>query len=315
MGVKSFQIIYDKSTAIFMPGQSVSGKVLLVTNKTIKIRSIKMTIKGRASVSWHEKQILAKSTKYYTAKEEYFKNQFTLFGDNGEVDLEENEHDFPFSILLPQKLPSTYNGRYGNILYKAKVTIDIPWAIDKVARSTFQVISPLDLNEEQNLAEPVKIEKEKNYCCCCCRSGPMNLIVCLPYSGFVPGQNIPFDIELNNDSNVAIKCVKIKLEKDTYFKATRPSTKTNKKSKNLAKLSLNGIREHDTKTLSEQILIPSSLEFSNLKNCQIIEEKYVLKVETCVGILNRNTNLHANISIGNIPLVIAQDALPIKCQT
>lgn len=57
------------------------------------------------------------------------------------------------------------------------------------------------------------MEKEKYYCCFFCQSGPMNIVASLPYSGFVPGQNIPLNIELDNNSNVAVKRVKIKLEK------------------------------------------------------------------------------------------------------
>lgn len=109
MGIESFQIIYDNSSAIFMPGQSLSGKVIIVVKKSTKVRSkliilvkklccnifceyliiyqffkgIKMTIKGRASVSWSKKELTKYHYKYYRAKEEYFNNQLTLVGDKG----------------------------------------------------------------------------------------------------------------------------------------------------------------------------------------------------------------------------------------
>lgn len=41
----------------------------------------------------------------------------------------------------------------------------------------------------------------------------MTLVLCIPYTGFVPGQIIPLTIELDNNSNVAIEEVKIKLER------------------------------------------------------------------------------------------------------
>ncbi|XP_050542936.1 arrestin domain-containing protein 3-like isoform X2 [Daktulosphaira vitifoliae] len=314
MGVKSFQIIYDNPTAVYMPGQTVSGRVLVVTNESVKIRSIKMKIKGEASVKWVEEETRRNDngethnyTEDYTAEEEYFENKFTLVGGGGETRLEEGEHVYPFSITLPQQLPSTYNGAHGKVEYEAKVTIDIPWGKDKEAKSIFQVISPLNLNDERNLAEPVKQEKEKYYCCCCCQSGPMTLVVCLPYAGFVPGQNIPLTIELDNNSNVVVEGVKVKLEKNITFKATKPSG-TKKKSAELAKLNLGGVGEHGSKTWTEQMPIPNSLIVSNLKHCDIINEKYILKVESCVGGLNENTTLYINITLGNIPLTIAQDA-------
>jgi hypothetical protein len=44
----------------------------------------------------------------------------------------------------------------------------------------------------------------------------MTLVVCVPYTGFIPGQIIPLTIELDNNSNVAIEAVKIKLERVKY---------------------------------------------------------------------------------------------------
>lgn len=41
----------------------------------------------------------------------------------------------------------------------------------------------------------------------------MTLVTCVPYTGFVPGQIIPLTIELDNNSNVTINTVKIKLER------------------------------------------------------------------------------------------------------
>lgn len=41
----------------------------------------------------------------------------------------------------------------------------------------------------------------------------MTMVVCVPYTGYVPGQIIPLTIELDNNSNVEIEDVKIKLER------------------------------------------------------------------------------------------------------
>jgi len=39
------------------------------------------------------------------------------------------------------------------------------------------------------------------------------MIVYLPYTGFVPGQSIPVTVELDNNSNVDVDSIKIKLER------------------------------------------------------------------------------------------------------
>lgn len=69
--------------------------------------------------------------------------------------MEAGEQVYPFNISLPHQLPSTFNGEHGHIRYIAKVTIDIPWAKDKETEKTFQVISPLNLNDEPSLAASI----------------------------------------------------------------------------------------------------------------------------------------------------------------
>jgi len=39
------------------------------------------------------------------------------------------------------------------------------------------------------------------------------MIVYVPFTGFVPGQSIPVTIELDNNSNVDVDSIKIKLER------------------------------------------------------------------------------------------------------
>lgn len=43
-------------------------------------------------------------------------------------------------------------------------------------------------------------------------------------------------------------------------------------------LRLQGIEAHASKTWTEQMIIPNSLMFSNLKHCGLITDKYVVKV-------------------------------------
>lgn len=68
------------------------------------------------------------------------------------------------------------------------------------------------------LKEPRIQEKEKYFCCCCCKSGPMTMVVFVPYSGFVPGQSIPVTIEVDNNTNVDIDSIKIRLDRVFFLK-------------------------------------------------------------------------------------------------
>lgn len=61
--------------------------------------------------------------------------------------------------------------------------------------------------------EPIEFEKSKNFCCLWCKSGPLTLTVKLPTSGYVPGQTIPFQIEIENGSNIRVRPINCELRK------------------------------------------------------------------------------------------------------
>jgi hypothetical protein len=56
------------------------------------------------------------------------------------------EHSFPFSMMLPNHLPSSFEGEYGYVRYTVKATLDRPWKFDHEVKAAFTVLSHLDLN-------------------------------------------------------------------------------------------------------------------------------------------------------------------------
>ena len=56
------------------------------------------------------------------------------------------EHTFPFECKLPQQLPSSFEGKFGQIRYLARATIERAWKSSVVTRKAFTVLSGLDLN-------------------------------------------------------------------------------------------------------------------------------------------------------------------------
>jgi hypothetical protein len=51
---------------------------------------------------------------------------------------------------------------------------------------------------------PVQLEKTKHFCCFCCKSGPLTFLTHLPAKGYIPGQDIPITVEIENGSNVKV---------------------------------------------------------------------------------------------------------------
>lgn len=121
------------------------------------------------------------------------------------------------------------------------------------------------------------LELEKTFCCFCCKSGPLSASIHIPVSGFVPGQSIPINADIDNGSNVDVERLKIVLRKVLEFKTNQPRRDVKKDKITIAEVAVGPVSAHSTKTEDLNIAIPP-LPPSNLLNCSIIDLDYELKV-------------------------------------
>lgn len=67
--------------------------------------------------------------------------------DQGEW-LSQGRHVFLFSFTLPSRLPSSYNDKYGNIVYEVSAILDQDfWSTKEIVREEFKVVCDVDLNK------------------------------------------------------------------------------------------------------------------------------------------------------------------------
>lgn len=141
----------------------------------------------------------------------------------------------------------------------------------------FTVISPVDLNQNPRVKEPIKLELEKSFCCFCCKSGPMTVIVHLPVTGYVSGQTIPITVECDNASNVKVNVIKFNLRKVLAFYTNQPRRETKRDKIRVTEVEVGPVEANSSNTWQPQLVIPP-LPPSNLVNCGIIDLDYEMKV-------------------------------------
>ena len=97
MTFKRFNLYLDNTLAVFYPGQTIRGKLHVISDKAKITKGISVKIKGKCEVQWSEDQGQGRSrhSVTYDAEEEYFKKIIYVFG-NGETDVqfEEGEHTY-----------------------------------------------------------------------------------------------------------------------------------------------------------------------------------------------------------------------------
>ncbi|XP_046991747.1 arrestin domain-containing protein 3-like [Schistocerca americana] len=307
--VRQIRIYLDNPIATYYGGDTVTGKVFVKVDDEEKFRYISAKFRGDANVSWTESDSETDSdgksrTVYttYSAHENYLMTKMYLVGGpSQEIILPPGEHIYNFSVILPENLPSSFEGINGNIRYMVRAKMNRVWAFDDTVKAFFTVLSHLDLNKDPLVKEPVTTVAEKTLCCCCCRSGPLTLVGNVPAVGFVSGQEIPVTVEVDNGTSETISIVTCSLKKNVCFTAHSPSTRTNKTSEKVETITFEPVGGNESKTWTKQLKIPS-LPPSTLKNCGIIDLEYCLDIKAEIS--GPHTNLHVNIPItlGTIPL-------------
>ncbi|XP_063233011.1 arrestin domain-containing protein 3-like [Bacillus rossius redtenbacheri] len=315
MGLKKFQIVFDNPYATYFSDQQVSGRLIISVDSPKKIRGIVIRFKGEAEVKWQASEsrknddgTSSNVTVEYTGQEQYFENKFNLLGGGtGETIIPEGENTYPFVTHLPPNLPPSFEGEFGFIRYTVKAILDRPWKFDQEVKAAFTVITPLDLNTHATAKNPVKLEAEKFLCCLCCKSGPISLVLSLPASGYVPGQDIPFIIEVDNNSNTVIDSVDCVLRKKLQFHVSSPSREVKRDKITLNELKLDSVAEGGSKVWSEAFKLPP-LPPSNLTGCNIIDLDYDLQVIAVISGLHNDLEVTTPIIVGTVPLVAFHEA-------
>ncbi|KAK7861786.1 hypothetical protein R5R35_011958 [Gryllus longicercus] len=300
MSVQKFEIKFDNPACIYYAGQQVTGCVTLITTKEKKIR-------GEAEVKWTKSVEVVRDGKSETEYEDYCANEiyaqmevWLVGASHGDMVLPSGEHVYPFSYILPYNIPSSFEGSYGHVRYTVKVKVDRPWKFDYDCKVAFTVLTPLDLNLEPNMQEPVQNTKEKYLCCCCCRSGPITLVANV-LRGFVPGQKIAAVVECDNvtSEEVSVKCY---LEKIVTFRASCGyNTDTKEDESTVVMERLGTVGGHDSKTWTTNLTVPS-LPASYLKYCECIDITYTFVVKGSFSGLHNAMKLNTEVIIGTIPL-------------
>lgn len=211
--VKCFEIVFNDNKTVYYPGQRVSGKVVVDLESDMKMRAVRVYMRGLAKVHWTESRSTTSRlgtiyTEHYNAEIEYFFKRQELFGsmaDSGEVRtyvwLPQGHHEFNFSFQLPSGgISTSFEGKYGSVRYWLKAEIDKPWSFNHNTKRAFTVISPIDINRLEYQA-PVENNAEKMLCCWCLTSGPVSINARTDRRGYCPGESIAITADFENYSS------------------------------------------------------------------------------------------------------------------
>lgn len=210
--------------------------------------------------------------------------------------------------MLPEALPSSFEGKFGHIRYSCRVVMD-RGAVksDKEFRLSFSVIKSEDLNAIPSLTIPTKSEVVRHFYCCCFKSKPFYMSASIPFSGYVPGQKIDLTIFMNNQSNTDIEGTKVSLESSTQYISQNPRKKIRSELISVKDVYGTGMTKFSTGEVKLSLVIPP-LSPTNLNYSRVLTTCYQLRVLAKVSGAHKNPSMTIPIRIGTIPLRVTLPA-------
>lgn len=153
----------------------------------------------------------------------------------------------------------------------------------------------------ESVRKPFNLEMDKTFCCFCCASGPLNVCIQVPVTGYVSGQTIPLVADISNASNVVVERLKFTFWKFTSYHTQSPRL-TKREEKSIGELTLGPFQPRENRNIKQTLDIPP-LPPSNLDNCGIIDLHYELRVSCEVAGFHTNLSGVIPITIGTVPLI------------
>lgn len=240
----------------------------------------------------------------YAGKEDYLNQTTYLFGSQAgtnPIEMPPGITTYSFACVLPAQLPSSFEGKHGNIRYSCKAVLDRPWKTNKEFRLSFTVIKTEDLNMLAQTFNPSKVEIVRHFYCCCFKSKPMLMSASIPFNGFVPGQTIEVTIKINNQSSVDVEGTKISLERNTQYISQTPRKKTKFECLPVKEVFGAGVRASGMTELKLSLVVPP-LSPTNLNYCRVLTTCYQLKVLAKVTGAHKSPHINIPITLGTIPI-------------
>lgn len=199
----TLKLHFDNPNKFFFEGELIVGKLEVVVTQHTDISNIVANFLGICDCI-NESGEQSSKTKFYTksVNEVYFDDLLLLFDHKNKelTNFSSGTYPFPFEYRLPCGLPSSVEFPYGHVRYTAFVIAIINGETVKV-KEHFTVIAKVDLNNDSSAILAGVAWKYDNQCIfspLCRRNGLIRAYLHIPKRGYVPGEYLSVNAEVNN---------------------------------------------------------------------------------------------------------------------
>ncbi|XP_058493139.1 arrestin domain-containing protein 3-like [Solea solea] len=271
--VDNLTIIYDalNEYETFSPGDTITGKVVLVLSKDTKAQSLYIKAKGDANVRWTRKS--GDKTHTYHAHRRYFKlKQFLIPESSAETDISRGSHVYPFRFTIPsQEMPPSFKAAHGSIIYRLDAVLSRSWRMDHNESKELKFASKFVSNLQSLMAPQVGSTKKEMGLF---SKGHVHMDVTINKRAYAPGETVVIAAKVNNSSSSDMT-PKYSLTRSLVYRANA-STKHERYVVHKI-VDDKSIKPQTQTEVQCTMKIPDG-EMPTIQNCEIISVEYEIKV-------------------------------------
>ncbi|KAF2354284.1 Arrestin C-terminal-like domain [Trinorchestia longiramus] len=298
MGITSLLLKLEPHQEVYFPGQTVMGAIQTQVSSEVSCTAVEIKFKGSAKVKWTESH--NDNHTVYSASEDYFRfktNIWTPQGSNWK--LPSGNHVWPFNFIIPQNIPSSFEGPYGSVRYSITVNADLSFRFDESHKIYININCPVDLNFLEQARAHLVIKTVDSSCFLCCTRGPVSININCPRSGAVVGEHFKLRGEINNRGSTEVERVSVALHQKVTYHTKR---KNRKCCSTVTTLEKGAISPGDSCYLQDDPLLIHAV-VPMLSNCSIMTLSYELEVRADFGCCSKVKGA-SNFFIGTVPFVV-----------
>ncbi|CAI2349435.1 unnamed protein product [Caenorhabditis sp. 36 PRJEB53466] len=214
---------------VYEPGATIEGFVTFDLRESVKVKAIRIAAEGLATTKW----LMSESSKSshgrsrevsYSAKVTYLEEEQMVWRPSeghAKSSVFPGIHVYPFKFAIPVGVPPSFEGDHGNIRYHVKATVERPWKTNRSVTRYLTVLPKKDLNVVPTAGEETSSWKAKNVGFFLFRYGKVNLQIRIPKKGYVPGETIVVETDIENASSRPILKAEFYLVQQCRFLAYR----------------------------------------------------------------------------------------------
>ncbi|CAF91735.1 unnamed protein product, partial [Tetraodon nigroviridis] len=263
--VKTFDIFFDHDKTEYSSGDSVSGSVKVELSGPLLCKAIKINCCGFCGVTNKV------NDTSWNVEEQYFNSTISV-ADKGT--LKQGKHVFPFKFLLPASCPTSFEGKYGRIIYRVRAVIDTPrFVTDYSAEKPFYLLNLLNLNQVPDIWGVSSSAVTKEFSYMLMKSGTVVLKAQTDMKGYTPGQIIQVKAHISNQSGKSTGHMAASLVQNVSYGTKKPTHDV----RTIAEVEGGVVKPGKEVEWKEQIIVPP-LPQSSLAGCELIKVEYYVKV-------------------------------------